>query len=130
MHACVQAGLFSLCVFELQDARTAALLDPHSSSGDRMAVLEAQVRQLQDKFAGTAMSELKVRHLTDLQEREKEEWKERMRVLQQQLTNSRHECQRLKRESHSGSSKCKEPLEDSNGMLFDSTLHRVSMFPY
>ena len=65
---------------------------------DREAVLEAQVQQLQQKLMENASSQVRLRHLRDAQDREKEEWRVRQKLLEKQLATARKECRKLKRD--------------------------------
>ena len=86
------------------------------------AILEAQVQRLQEKLLETSSSKLKLHHLKGVQAREKEEWKESKRVLEEKLATARRECDMLRsKESTQGVSRnvSEEPPPTS-------LLHRVS----
>lgn len=69
-----------------------------ASQYDRVAVLEAQMQKLQEKVVKNTSSQMKLEHLRGVQDREKEEWRESKKFLEEQLSAARQECQSLRRE--------------------------------
>ena len=88
---------------------------------DRVAILEAQLQKLQEKVSENASSQVRLKHLADMQDREKEEWKEGKRVLEKQLATVRQECQKLRREVDSRNGE----REGAEELLSSGVLHRV-----
>ena len=68
------------------------------SQYNRVAVLEAQMQKLQEKVVNNTSSQMKLEHLRGVQDREKEEWRESKKFLEEQLSAARQECQSLRRE--------------------------------
>ena len=62
---------------------------------DRMALLEAQVHKLQERLSENTSSQVKLKHLRGVQEREKEEWRESTKSLEEQLAAARQQCRDL-----------------------------------
>lgn len=86
---------------------------------DRVAILEAQMHKLQEKVVENTSSQVELKHLKGVQDREKEEWRESKKFLEKQLSAARQECQSLRREvegSVRGESEEAPPL---------SAMHRV-----
>ena len=90
---------------------------------DRVEILEAQIRKLQEKFLENTSSQVKLKHLQGVQDREKEEWRESKKFLEEQLAAARQECQSLRREVQ-GARNGKREGEES-GRTTPSALHRV-----
>lgn len=89
---------------------------------DREAVLEAQVQQLQEKLLKNTSSQVRLKHLREAQEREKEEWRKSKEMLEERLASARQECQKLRQESRVSRNGVKEGSEEAppTGLL-----HRV-----
>lgn len=62
---------------------------------DRMALLEAQVHKLQERLSENTSSQVKLKHLGGVQEREKDEWRESSKSLKDQLAAARQQCRNL-----------------------------------
>ena len=94
----------------------------------REAVLEAQVQRLQEKLLESSGSHLKLQHLKGVQAREKEEWKESRRVLEEKLASARRECDTLRkkewRKDRGGHSSSRDLSEEPPPT---ASLHRVSL---
>ena len=90
-------------------------------SYNRMTILEAQVQKLQEKVSENASSQVKLQHLASLQDREKEEWEESKKLLEEQLARSRQECATLKRVVNSRSGE----KEGSDEMWTNHLMQRV-----
>ena len=89
---------------------------------DREAVLEAQVQQLQERLMKNSSSEVKLKHLRDVQDREKEEWRVCRKMLEEQLAVARQECRQLKRDTQGSRNSMREGSEEAPPT---SILHRV-----
>ena len=89
------------------------------------AILEAQVQRLQEKLLESSASQLKLHHLKGVQAREKEEWRESKRVLEERLATARRECDSLRRKEST-----REMRGSSRNMSEEpppaNLLHRVS----
>ncbi len=95
-----------------------------SSQYSREAVLEAQVQRLQEKLLENSGSQLKLNHLKGVQDREKEEWRESKRMLEERLTKTRRECEKLRRKELTHEARgIRDGSEDPPS---SSMLHRVS----
>lgn len=89
------------------------------SQRDRVAILEAQMQKLQEKVVENTSSQVKLQHLKGVQEREKEEWRESRKFLEEQLSAARQECQSLRREVQGSRNELREGSEGAPPM------HRV-----
>lgn len=92
----------------------------------REAVLEAQLQRLQEKLLESSESQLKLAHLKGVQEREKEEWRESKKVLEEQLEATRKECDRLRRKELTRDTRTSWTRNVSEDPPSTSALHRVS----
>lgn len=92
------------------------------SQYNRVTVLEAQVKRLQEKLTENSSSQVRLNHLRGVQDREKEEWKESERLLQKQLAKARQECLKLKRENQGSRNGTRGGSEEAPPT---SVLHRV-----
>lgn len=88
----------------------------------REAVLEAQVQKLQERLMENTSSHVKLKHLRDAQDREKEEWRVSRKMLEEQVATARQECRRLKRDTQGSRCGTSEGSEEAPPT---SILHRV-----
>lgn len=93
---------------------------------ERIALLEGQVQKLQEKITENSSSQVRLDHLKGVQEREKEEWRESKRVLEENLTKTRQECQQLKKEAQ-GSRNGVRGWERSEEAPPTGIMHRVGI---
>lgn len=94
------------------------------SQRDRVAILEAQMRKLQEKVVENTSSQVQLNHLKGVQDREKEEWRESKKFLEEQLSAARQECQSLRREAQGSRNEVRAESEEAppiNGLR----MHRV-----
>lgn len=80
------------------------------------------MRKLQEKVVENTSSQVQLKHLKGVQDREKEEWKESRKFLEEQLSAARQECLSLRREVQGSRNGMRE---ESEGAPPTGGLHRV-----